>query len=138
MSPSDLPELDRMCARFPDTPVIIDHFCLVGRQGRFSDEETAALIRMSKHKRVMLKLGGFYALGLKQPPYLDMLPLVRKLVSAFGPNRCMWESDAPMQAKAPHAYRAAVAVIQDHAGFLSTSDKHRIMAKTAEDFFFRR
>ena len=25
MGPSDMPEVDRMCARHPDTPVIIDH-----------------------------------------------------------------------------------------------------------------
>lgn len=138
MSPSDLPELDRMCTRFPETPVIIDHFCLIGRQGRFDGEEVAALVRMARHGRVMVKFGGFYALGAKQPPYLDMLPLIRRLVDAFGPNRCMWESDAPMQAKPPHTYAAALAVIRDHADFLSASDKHRILTKTAEDLFFQR
>ncbi len=138
MGPPDLPELDRMCGRFPESPVIIDHFCIIGRQGRFDEEEVAALVRMARHKRVMVKFGGFYALGKRQPPYLDMLPLMRRLVEAFGPDRCMWESDAPMQAKPPHTYEAAVAVIRDHADFLSASEKHRILTKTAEDFFFRR
>jgi predicted TIM-barrel fold metal-dependent hydrolase len=138
MGPADLPEVDRMCSRFPDTPVIIDHFCLIGRKGVFAEEEIQALSRMARHKRVMLKFGGFYALGAKQPPYLDMLPLIRRLVDAFGPHRCMWESDAPMQTKAPQTYEAAVAVIRDHADFLSASDRHQILTKTAEDFFFRR
>lgn len=138
MGPADLPEVDRMCTRFPDTPAIIDHFCLIGRQGHCDEEEVAALVRMARHKRVMVKFGGFYALGKKQPPYLDMLPLIRRLVEAFGPNRCMWASDAPLQAKPPHTYQAAVAVIRDHADLLSASDKHQILTKTAEDFFFRR
>lgn len=138
MGPSDLPEVDRMCTRFPDTPVIIDHFCLIGRQGRVDEGEVAALVRMARHKRVLVKFGGFYALGKKQPPYVDMLPLMRRLVDAFGPNRCMWESDAPKQADAPHTYEAALAVIRDHADFLSASDKHRILTKTGEDLFFRR
>ena len=138
MGPSDLPELDRMCTRFPETPVIVDHFCLLGRQGRFEEEEAAALIRLARHKRAMVKFGGFYALGGKQPPYTGMLPLIRRLVDAFSPSRCMWESDAPMQVKSPHTYEAALAVIRDHADFLSRSDKHQILTKTAEDFFFKR
>lgn len=138
MGPSDLPELDRMCTRFPETPVIIDHFCLIGRQGRLDEDEVAALVRMARHRRAMIKFGGFYALGAKRPPYSDMLPLIRRLVGAFGPNRCMWESDAPKQADAPHTYEAALAVIRDHADFLSASDKRQILTKTAEDLFFRR
>ena len=138
MGPSDLPELDRMCARFPDTPVIIDHFCLIGRQGRFDEDEVAALTAMARHKRVMVKFGGFYALGAKRPPYTDMLPLIRRLVEAFGPNRCMWESDAPKQTDAPHTYEAALAVIREHAGFLSASDRNWILNGTAEALFFKR
>ncbi len=138
MGPADLPELDRMCSKFPETPVIIDHFCLIGRKGQFIEEEIQALVRMAKHKRVMVKFGGFYALGAAKPPYIDMLPLMRRLVEAFGPQRCMWESDAPLQTKTPQSYAAAVAVIRDHADFLSASDRHQILTKTAEDFFFRR
>jgi predicted TIM-barrel fold metal-dependent hydrolase len=138
MGPSDLPEVDRMCRRFPETPVILDHFCLVGRQNRFVEEEIDALCRMAKHKRVMLKLGAFYALGKKAPPYRDMLPLIRRVVAAVGPERSMWESDAPKQAKDGHSFEAAVAVIDKHAEFLSAADKRQILVKTAEDFFFKR
>ena len=138
MTPADLPELDRMCRRFGDTPVIIDHFCLIGRQNMFVEDEIKALCRMARHKRVMVKLGAFYGLGKKQPPYLDMLPLIRRVVDAFGPERCMWESDAPLQAKDGNTFEAAVAVIRDHADFLSASDKRQILVKTAEDFFFKR
>ena len=138
LSPEDLPELDRMCARFPETPVIIDHLALIGRKGLFVEEEVEALCRMARHRRVLVKLGGFYALGKKEPPYLDMLPLIRRVVDAFGPGRCMWESDAPLQSKKPHSLRDAVAVIQEHADFLSPGEREQILVKTAGDFFFHR
>ena len=138
MKPADLPELDRMCSRFPDTPVIIDHFCMIGRQNRFIEEEIQQLCNMARHKRVMLKIGAFYGLGAKSPPYLDMLPLIRRVVDAFGPQRCMWESDSPLQTKDGHTFAAAVDIIQKHANFLADSDKHQILVKTAEDFFFKR
>ena len=138
MSPPDLPELDRMCSRFPQTPVIIDHFCLIGRKNMFIEEEVQQLCNMARHPRVMLKIGAFYALGAKKPPYLDMLPLIRRVVDAFGPQRCMWESDSPMQTKDGHTFAAAVDIIKEYADFLSETDKHQILIKTAEDFFFNR
>ena len=138
MTPDDLPELDRMCSRHPECPVIIDHFCLIGRKGEFIDSEVQALLRMARHKRVMIKIGAFYALGAEKPPYLDMLPLIERVVEAFGPERCMWESDAPLQAKAPHSFEAAVSVIRDRSSFLSKADRDQILVKTAEDFFFNR
>ena len=53
----------------------------------------------------------------------------------------MWESDSggPVRMKNPaHDFSAAVALIRDHADFLSQRDKEQILNKTAEDFFFNR
>jgi len=139
MGPSDLPEVDRMCGKFPDTPVIIDHFCLIGRRNNFDEAETEALCRMAEHKNVMLKVGAFYALGAKKPPYLDMLPLIKRVVGAFGAERCMWESDAPLhRAEEGHTFQGSVDIIRKHASFLSEAQKEQILVKTAEDFFFNR
>ena len=142
MGPDDLPDLDRMCTRFPETPVILDHVCGIRiRAGVFPEEEVKALCRMARHKRVMVKIGPFQALGDGEAPYLDLLPLIRRVVDAFSPERCMWESDSggPIaMADPPKDYAAAVALIRDHADFLSPSDKEQILFKTTERFFFER
>ncbi len=142
MGLDDLPDLDRMCTRFPETPVILDHICGVRiRDGIFPEEDIKTLCDMAKHKRVMVKLGPFQALGDGQAPYLDLLPLIRRVVDAFGPERCMWESDSggPVVMNDPHTdFPAAIALINEHADFLSDSDKEQILFKTAEDFFFNR
>ena len=96
---------------------------------------------MAKHNRVMVKLGPFQALGNGRPPYLDLLPLIRKVVDTFGPERCMWESDSggPIVMQDPTKdYPLSISLIQDQANFLSKSDKKQILSKTAEDFFFNR
>src|SRR3954447_16590973 len=95
IGPDGLPELDRMCSAHGDTPVIIDHLARIGADGAVRDEDVDALCALAKHKKVLLKVGAFYALGKKRPPYDDLAPLVRKAVGAFGPERCMWESDCP-------------------------------------------
>ena len=138
----DLPDLDRMCTRFPETPVILDHVCGVRiKDGVFPEEALETLCRMARHKRVMVKLGPFHTLGDGKPPYLDLLPLIRRVVDAFGPERCMWESDSggPVTMSDPQTdYPAAIALIRDHADFLSDSEVEQILFKTAEDFFFNR
>ena len=142
MGLDDLPDLDRMCTRFPETPVILDHICGVRiKDAVFPEEDVKILCRMAKHKRVMVKLGPFQALGDGKAPYLELLPLIHQIVDAFGPERCMWESDSggPIVMENPQTdYPAAIALIRDAADFLSESDKQQILFKTAEDLFFNR
>jgi predicted TIM-barrel fold metal-dependent hydrolase len=142
MGVDDLPDLIRMCRRFPETPVILDHLCGVRiRNGIWPEQSIRALCRMARYPRVMVKLGPFQALGGGKAPYLDLLPLIERVVDAFGPERIMWESDSggPVVMQDPHTHFAAcLALIRDHAEFLSPADKESILVKTAESFFFNR
>ena len=142
MGLTDLPGLIRLCRRFPATPVILDHLCGVRiRDGVWPEGDIRTLCNMARYPRVMVKLGPFQALGDGEAPYLDLLPLIERIVDAFGPERVMWESDSggPVRMKNPaNDFAAAIALIRDHADFLSPSDKEQILVKTAENFFFNR
>jgi len=53
----------------------------------------------------------------------------------------MWESDSggPLRMQDPLTdYPASIALIEEHADFLSASDKDYLLYKTAENFFFNR
>lgn len=132
-----LPELDRMCRKFPDTPVIIDHLCRIGANGTIADRDVDALCDMAKHRRVMVKVGAFYALGKKQPPYTDLSPMIGKVVKAFGTKRCMWESDCPFQVDRDR-YQDSIDLVRKRLPFLTDEDKEWLLRKTAEEFFFKR
>src|SRR5262249_7186817 len=97
IDPEGFPEVDRMCRAFPDTPVILDHLGRIGADGQVRDADVDALCALSRHPKLLIKVGAFYALGKKAPPYLDLAPMIRRVVQAFGPGRCMWESDCPFQ-----------------------------------------
>jgi predicted TIM-barrel fold metal-dependent hydrolase len=136
INPDALPELDRMCKKHPGTPVIIDHLCRIGVSGTALDKDVQALCDMAKHKRVMLKVGAFYALGKKKAPYTDLAGLIEKVVKAFGPERCMWESDSPFQVEGGHNYKDSIDLVKSRLTFLSDSDREWLLRKTAEKFFF--
>jgi predicted TIM-barrel fold metal-dependent hydrolase len=138
IDPTCLPELDRMCRKYPDTPVIIDHLCRIGADGKIVDKDVNALCALAKHKRVMVKVGAFYALGIKQAPYTDLGHLIKKVVEAFGPNRCMWESDCPFQVENKHKYQDSIDLVRKKLDFLSAEDRDWLLRKTAEAFFFKK
>src|SRR6476646_3958174 len=45
-----LPSIDRMCVRFPQTPVVIDHLARIGADGRIRDEDVSQLCRLARHR----------------------------------------------------------------------------------------
>jgi len=138
INPADLPELDRMCANYPDTPVIIDHLCRIGADGTIRDADVDSLCKMAKHKRVMVKVGAFYALGEKKPPYTDLAPLAKGVIKAFGVKRCMWETDCPFQVGPGHTYQDSVGFMVKKLDFLSADERDWLMRRTAEEFFFKK
>lgn len=135
INPDDLPAVDKMCAKHPQTPVVIDHFARIGMTGKIDEADVKNLLSLAKHPLAVVKISAYYALGQKKPPYVDMLPLVRKLYDAFGPQRLMWASDCPYQLGEGHSYEASLAVIRDRADFLSADDKQWVLRKTAEKVY---
>ena len=144
-NPDWLPQLDRLSARFSGTTVVIDHFARIGVDGfgqtppvpgTIKPEDVANLVNLARHPRVHVKLSAFYALGRRTPPYDDMLPLIKELLRAYGPERLMWGSDCPYQLASPHTYRASIALIRDRLDGVSEDDREWLLRKTAERVFF--
>ncbi len=136
VNPAGLPELERMCKAYPDTPVIVDHLCLLGGTGTIVERDVDALCALAKYPRVLIKVGAFYALGARKSPYLDLAPMIEKVVKAFGARRCMWESDSPYQINnAP--YRDSLDLVRTQLKFLTDEERTWLLRRTAEEFFFR-
>ena len=136
INPQDMTHVDTMIRKFPETRVVIDHFARVGVSGTIESDRLGQLCDLARHPNVHVKTSAFYALGKKQPPYKDLLPMIRRVVDAYGPERLMWASDCPYQVQGKHNYADSIALIRDHADFLSESDKQWMLRKTAEKLFF--
>lgn len=135
INPPDLPALHAMCRRFPDSPVVIDHMCRIGADAVIHTSDVEALAVMARHKSVKIKVSAFYALGKKRPPYDDLVPMIRRLFDAFGPERLMWASDCPFQI-VDHTYADSISMVRDRLDFLSADDKDWLLRKTAEQTYF--
>ncbi len=133
--PDGLPDLIAMCARHPDTKVVVDHMTRIGEQQPICDEHIDALCSLARFPRVQVKVSRLHSLGAKKPPYEDLLPMIRRVVDVFGPERLMWGSDSPYQVVLA-TYEDSISVVRDKLDFLSTEEREQILCKTAEKVFF--
>jgi predicted TIM-barrel fold metal-dependent hydrolase len=138
IGPDALPAIDRMCRKYPDTPVVIDHLARIGADGSIRDSDVRLLCGLAQHKNVKVKLSAFYALGRKLEPYTDLAALIRRVFEDYGPRRLMWASDCPFQLQNGHHYATSIALIRDGLPFLSRDDREWILGRTAESVFFAR
>ena len=136
INPDALPAVDRMCKKHPDTPVVIDHFSRIGEDGKIREKDLAALADLARHKQTSVKVSAFYALGKKKAPYVDLGPMIRRLLDAYGPERLMWATDCPYQVDPGHNYKDSVDLIRERLDFLSDNDREWLLRKTAERIFF--
>ena len=137
IDPEALPSLSRKCEEYPDTPVIIDHLCRIGADGRINPDHVDALCRMADFPSVMMKVSAFYALGSKTSPYEDLIPLIQRVLTAFGAKRLMWASDCPFQVMDGHNYGDSISLVRN-LDFLSDDERADVLRRTAENFFFER
>lgn len=136
MDPPDLPSLHAMCRRHPDTKVVIDHFARIGVDGVIRERDVERLCGMAIHKNVYVKLSAYYALGKKEAPYHDLLPMIRRLLDSFGPERLMWASDSPYQLIGDHSYGPSLSLIRDHVSDISEGDRDWLLRRTAEKVYW--
>jgi len=136
INPENLPEVDAACKRHPKTPVVIDHFARIGIDGTVHDKDLTALCALAKHSEVKVKISAYYALGAKQPPHRELIPMIKRLHETFGSNRLMWASDCPYQLDGANTYAASIALIRDVIDFVSDEERRQLLRTTAEDTFF--
>jgi predicted TIM-barrel fold metal-dependent hydrolase len=135
INPEFLPALSRICARFPETPVVVDHLGRIGMSGPIEPEQVRSLCDLCRYGKVGVKVSAFYALGEKRPPHLELSDLIRRVYDSFGPKRLLWGSDCPFQIL-NEPYEASIAVIRDRLSFFSAADREWILRRTAEELFF--
>jgi L-fuconolactonase len=146
---SQLGDIERLADLFPGLPIILNHLGCPVRIGRWAaDSEEAmsewrtALTRLSLKPNVYVKLGGvgtkingFGLHGAKLPPDSAKLadtwfPYIDHAIQAFGPTRCMFESNFPVD-KGTCSYSVLWNAFKRIARGYSASEKEQLFSRTA-------
>jgi 2-pyrone-4,6-dicarboxylate lactonase len=90
----DLPAYAEMLDRIP-CPYVIDHMARVDATAGLDQPPFQALLRLLRDERCWVKISGAERLTADgAPPYTDVVPFARALVSA-APDRVLWGTDWP-------------------------------------------
>ncbi len=150
---TQLDELNDLAAHFPDTRIIIDHMGGPIGIGRYADrrdevfaEWRAAIGRIARRPNVVMKLGGMampiFGLGLRDHPVplgseataRLWQPYVEVCIDAFGPSRCMFESNFPVD-KGAVSYPILWNAFKRLAAGYTDAEQARLFAGTAADVY---
>ncbi len=148
-------ELVGLVQGVPDTPVVLDHLggpLGIGPYAERRDEVRAvvrpALEALARHPQVTVKVGGIgmsiYGAGFKRLPQAPSSEHVaatwsddiRHCIETFGPDRCMFESNFPVD-KQGCSYTVLFNAFQricDQAGY-TKSERADLFAGTARRFY---
>jgi predicted TIM-barrel fold metal-dependent hydrolase len=126
--------LARMIARHPDVRVIVDHL------GKPDVSEPAPypsfqpVLDLARFPLVWVKIGD-YQIASKEPfPWRDTIPFVAALREAFGPDRMIWGTGYPRQARlVPLAQ--ALRYVREELPCLSAADLEKILGNTPQSLF---
>jgi predicted TIM-barrel fold metal-dependent hydrolase len=148
-----LPEFVDLARAFPDTRICLDH-CggpigvgrFAGRREEVFPEWKAWIQEAAKCPNVVVKLGGLamcllgYDFHLRpKPPSSEEAaaawrPYIETCIEAFGPNRCMFESNFPPD-KGQCSYQVIFNAFKRIAAQHSEAEKTALFSKTATDFY---
>lgn len=123
-APDQVLEWAAVAAAHPGVRCVIDH---LGR-GAWDDLGAAAAL-----PNTFLKVSGVAACSAEAYPHRDVWPAALRAVEAFGPERCLWGSDASSVDLA--ACRAQVELWRDLVP-LGAAERACVMGGTASALFF--
>ena len=144
-----IPRLTALAQAFPDTTIVLDH-CggilgtgpYAGRSSEVFAHWSAALRQLARCLNVAVKIGGlgmplsgFGFQAWEVAPSSGTLadtwqPWVLECIAAFGPNRCMFESNFPMD-KASYGYRIGWNALKHLAAGASPGERSDLFWRTA-------
>lgn len=148
-----IPQLVRLARDFPQTAIVLDHCGGIAGTGRFEGRRdelfpqwSAALAELAGCPNVMMKIGG---LGMRlsgfgfenepQAPSSEMLagawrPWVEHIIEVFGPDRCMFESNFPVD-KGSYGYAVGWNAMKRIASPLSDEEQDHLFSRSAARFY---
>ena len=95
--PEQLPDIADLAAKFPHLTIVLNHLATLQPEiPGMMDVWQDGMIRIARHQNVFVKISGLWTIA-RDWNALRLRDPVRLVVEAFGPERCMWGSNLPIE-----------------------------------------
>ncbi len=117
--------------QFPDTRFILDHCGYVSGTLRPAGNNVAPVLAMARYSNVYVKLTFLPLASQASYPFNDVHWMVRELVDAFGPERCLFGTNFPSEQYSPAAGMGQILSLFTDEINLSDEERSWILGGTA-------
>jgi predicted TIM-barrel fold metal-dependent hydrolase len=118
-------EVHALASRYPDVRILLDHLNMPSPLEHSLSEHIEEAIGFARYPNVAAKVTALPRFAPGEPwPYATLHPHIRRVVDAFGADRCMWGSDL---SGLPVPYGDWVRAVTEGMDFLTSSEKEQIM-----------
>lgn len=124
LAPGQTGEIAPIARRHPDLAIIVDHLNL-STQSTSADIGPAieALLPLVKYENVVIKISALPCYTDEQFPFPRLQDHIRRVVNAFGSERCVWGSD---MSRLPCAYKEWVSMFSPATGPLNAIEARNV------------
>lgn len=121
--------------RHPGLKMHIDHIGRGGGRADLKDDAIYAnldeMLALAKLPNVAVKLSGAPSTSSQPYPYTNIHVYLRRIIEAFGPDRCFWGTDIT---RMPISYRQCVTMFTEEMPWLKGRDLERVMGGAFVDW----
>jgi L-fuconolactonase len=130
-------ELAALLRRFPGLKVVLDHSLYLAAGPEY-DSTLRDVLDLARSPDLHAKLS-FLPTGSARPyPFEDMHDACRRIIDAYGPDRCLWGSSFPCELWCPRTtYAQQIALFARGLG-LDDRAREAVLGKTAYRLYFER
>ena len=126
-APNAVPKLGEVAERHPGLRLIIDHMGLSSAlRGKSLEPAVANVMKLARLKNVAVKVSALPCYVDEPYPFPTLQPLVRRVVDAYGPERCFWGTDL---SHLPCPYQQVVTLFTEEMKSLTTDELEWIMGR---------
>ena len=131
-----LDALARLASEFSEVPIVLDHSAYLNASDLPGSSRVRSVCDLAQYKNIHAKLT-FGITGSEQAyPFSDTHEIIRRVISAYTPVRCMWGSDFPCEHWLKKAsYREHLRMFTHELG-LSADEKLAILSETPLNVWF--
>ena len=131
-APHAVAKLGAIAERHPGLRLIADHLGLSSAlRGKLLDAAVDNVIKLARLPNVAVKVSALPCYVDEPYPFPTLHPLVRRVVDAFGPQRCFWGTDL---SHLPCPYKQCVTLFTEEMKSLSPAELEWIMGRGIADW----
>jgi L-fuconolactonase len=132
--PRHLPSILRLCERYPELAIVIDHGAKPDIAGGVFEPWGSDIAMVAQETKAFCKLSGLVTEAAADWRADDLRRYVEHLLATFGPRRLMWGSDWPVVNLAGGYARWRAASLQLLQG-LASVERDAVLGGTAAAFY---